>query len=337
MTIWNDCRTLVAAGEAETALELIQSFLKGQLPGKDAKRARQLLSEAISLRASDQRLRKKVRQRALTADEEEVGRVRRDLACLDLINEGEHMTEQPSPLGTAIFDGEPKIEKLMASESHLRSTGWLAEGLRIASAVCRLSNGRMFGSGFRCRNDAVLTNHHVIESADSARSFHADFFFEENAQGDLGKPYTIKLNPKEVFWTSAKFDVTLVGLAEVPRDEIATITLEPGVRADIDDHVSIIQHPNGGPKQIAITNNRIINFFDFRVQYLTDTLPGSSGSPVLNDSWQALAIHHAGGDMKRDKFGNLIFANEGILTSALFSDPTFAAAYHNDATFKRTA
>jgi V8-like Glu-specific endopeptidase len=149
----------------------------------------------------------------------------------------------------------------------------------------------------------------------------------ENAAGALQVPRTVALDPKRCFWTSEKLDVTLVGLAPISPDDIAVVPLAAGTAAKVGDHVSIIQHPNGGPKQIAVTNNRILNIYDHRVQYLTDTLPGSSGSPVFLGSWQVLAIHHAGGNVRRNARGDVIFANEGILISAMFSDSGFLAAF----------
>ena len=50
------------------------------------------------------------------------------------------------------------------------------------------------------------------------------------------------------------------------------------------------------------------------VQYLTDTLKGSSGSPVFNSAWQVVALHHSGGESKEQepslRFGK--YRNEGI-------------------------
>jgi V8-like Glu-specific endopeptidase len=51
-----------------------------------------------------------------------------------------------------------------------------------------------------------------------------------------------------------------------------------------------------------------------RVQYLTDTLPGSSGSPVFDSEWNLVALHHSGGWMKEPgSFSkSTLFRNEGI-------------------------
>jgi endonuclease G len=81
----------------------------------------------------------------------------------------------------------------------------------------------------------------------------------------------------------------------------------------IGEHVSIIQHPQGGPKQVALTANQVVNIFEHRLQYTTDTMPGSSGSPVFNDDWKVIAIHHEGGNLAINRRGDTMFVNEGIL------------------------
>ena len=172
-----------------------------------------------------------------------------------------------------------------------------------------------------------MTNHHVIGERDTATKFRAEFFFEEDAERKLRIPISIALEPLRLFWTSQKLDVTLVGISTISRNDVAIIPLSSEIGAKIDDHVSIIQHPSGGPKQIAVTNNRVMNLYDPYVHYMTDTLPGSSGSPVFVDTWSVVAIHHAGGNVRKNVRGDVIFANEGILIKALLSDPGFHAAY----------
>src|SRR5262249_33877165 len=79
---------------------------------------------------------------------------------------------------------------------------------------------------------------------------------------------------------------------------------------------------------------------DNTIWYQTDTAQGSSGSPVFNDQWQPVALHHMGVAKKNasgeyiDKNGNPIpvingsidstkvvwEANEGIRISVLLED-----------------
>lgn len=85
------------------------------------------------------------------------------------------------------------------------------------------------------------------------------------------------------------------------------------------DDVFIVQHPGGGPKQIAMSGN-IVEYVDDRVvQYTTDTLPGSSGAPVFDWQWRLIALHHGGGDLPEPRTGEKHFRNEGTLLKAILS------------------
>jgi endonuclease G len=84
--------------------------------------------------------------------------------------------------------------------------------------------------------------------------------------------------------------------------------------------VVIIQHPNGGLKRITLTANYVTGTRVPRLHYTTDIMPGSSGSPVFNDQWQVIAIHHAGGKLQVDAGGGTRYVNEGILMSAIRPD-----------------
>jgi V8-like Glu-specific endopeptidase len=327
MGLWDDARSLVAQGDADTALDLMETFLRGRLGGPLSQRARPLLDTVILLRATGRRLEANFIRGGLTGGEYEVEKTKRDHRILGLTGEVEQMDQPRPPIFTHDLPDQVVSEKLMGSESQLRSTGWLAEGLRLASAVCRLTDDVFLGSGFRCRPDAVMTNHHVIDGKDAAIKFRAEFFFEEDAARKLRVPVSVALDPERLFWTSEKLDTTIVGLSMLPPQDVGVIPLSSSTTAEVNDRVSIIQHPSGGPKQIAVTNNRILNIYDPYAQYMTDTLPGSSGSPVFLDSWQVVAIHHAGGNMRKNARGDAIFANEGILIRALFADAGFRDAY----------
>ena len=74
----------------------------------------------------------------------------------------------------------------------------------------------------------------------------------------------------------------------------------------------IIQHPGGGQKQIALSHNVVAFADDRRLQYLTDTLEGSSGSPAFDMDWKVVALHHAGGWLREPGTKQRVYRNEGI-------------------------
>jgi endonuclease G len=89
-------------------------------------------------------------------------------------------------------------------------------------------------------------------------------------------------------------------------------------------NVNIIQHPLGLPKMIAIRNNYLTARTDRTLLYETDTQEGSSGSPVFNDTWDIVALHHWGEPFleKTDDRGDPIpvTVNEGVRISAIYNN-----------------
>ena len=57
--------------------------------------------------------------------------------------------------------------------------------------------------------------------------------------------------------------------------------------------VSLIQHPKGNHKEIVLYGNRVQAVYQNFIQYETDAEPGSSGSPLFNEQWQLVGIHHS--------------------------------------------
>ena len=88
--------------------------------------------------------------------------------------------------------------------------------------------------------------------------------------------------------------------------------------------LNIIQHPQGGPKRIAIRSNFYFDRYSTitepdRLRYLTDTEPGSSGSPVFDDGWRVLALHHAAVPVPKEIYrGEVIkYNNQGVCIAAI--------------------
>jgi V8-like Glu-specific endopeptidase len=78
---------------------------------------------------------------------------------------------------------------------------------------------------------------------------------------------------------------------EIP-DAYPVLSLVGARAPQVDDRVYIIQHPEGQPKKIAFQHNLIRAVEPELLQYWTDTEVGSSGSPVFDDSWNLVGLHH---------------------------------------------
>jgi len=203
-------------------------------------------------------------------------------------------------------------ERIIGS-SDLMNMQYLELAVAIARAVCRVRVGNGAGTGVLVGPRILMTNHHVIGSETDAQFAEAQFDYQENQSGELLAVQSYRLDPA-VFWvTDPDLDFTLIGLKRESTHGKALsdypwlrLIRRLGKAAD-GDPVNIIQHPRGGLKQIALRNNRIIRIPDGKrdfLYYTTDTEPGSSGSPCLNDQWELVALHHSG--VPRIKDGSIL-------------------------------
>jgi V8-like Glu-specific endopeptidase len=82
--------------------------------------------------------------------------------------------------------------------------------------------------------------------------------------------------------------------------------------------ITLMGHPLGQPLQVSM-GGHLLDRDDRRLHYTTASAPGSSGSPVFNDAWEVVGMHHAGGlNMPRlhGQPGTYV-ANEGIAIQAI--------------------
>lgn len=177
--------------------------------------------------------------------------------------------------------------------------------------------GAGFGTGFLIAPDLLMTNNHVLQNMRTAEFSFVEFDFEFALDGVPRRTTIFRFLPNKVFYTSADLDFTIVAVKERSTDSISLSNyaflplIKASGKALENEKVTIIQHPNGGPKQVALRDNRIIGIMDDFIHYETDTRPGSSGSPVLNDQMQVVALHHAGVP-GRDENGKLLNKDHGL-------------------------
>lgn len=209
--------------------------------------------------------------------------------------------------GVSSFD----LERVLG-RNDLLPVNYLQKGSLATRAVCRIWVGDVFGSngswgtGFLVSPRLFLTNHHVIQSIDEASRASIQFGYEMDINGRIRDGKTFQLTPQEAFITDPELDFTLVAVAEQSEDQQVALSdygflrLDPTLhKVEPEEFVTVIQHPGGQPKQIAIRENKVLKIGDDQdalqdnfLWYASDTAPGSSGSPVLNDNWQVVALHH---------------------------------------------
>jgi V8-like Glu-specific endopeptidase len=218
-------------------------------------------------------------------------------------------------------------EKIIGDNS-LRDLYMLEVLLDLSRAVVRVVGRNFTGTGFLIASDLLITNNHVIGSAEASEECIFQFNYQLDRSGREVSPALVtSAREGGLFYTSPlaahgaaadRLDYTIVEVRDVPSG-IAPLKLRPAV-VRRDSRLAIIQHPSGLYKKISFQNNFIEYFDEYVVQYTTSTEPGSSGSPVISDDLQVVALHHAGGDLHEPATNQRYLRNEGIRISAILSD-----------------
>lgn len=227
-------------------------------------------------------------------------------------------------------------EAVQGPTADFQPVSFLAQGNRVQRAVAyvevMVAGRSCTGSGFLISPDLVITNQHVISDSDAARGSQITF----DRQADItGRPLpmtTYLLDPDRcaLFSPEDRLDYAVIAVGE--RTTGAATLAELGFcpllnrpdRHALGMNVNIVQHPNGAPKLIAIRNNLLTARTDDTLLYETDTDEGASGSPVYNDLWELVALHHFGQPFlaAHEAEGQPLpqAVNEGIRISSIWND-----------------
>jgi endonuclease G len=184
-------------------------------------------------------------------------------------------------------------------------------------------------TGFLVGPSLFLTNRHVLADAAAAKSATVTFDRENDARRVPRATTTFRFDPDRfaIFSPEEELDMALValgprvsGVADLSGIPYARLSDRPDKHV-VGMNVNIIEHPLGWPKTIAIRNNLLTYRTDRTLLYETDTEVGSSGSPVFNDDWEVVALHHWGHPFleREDDQGQKLpdDVNEGIRISAI--------------------
>jgi V8-like Glu-specific endopeptidase len=210
---------------------------------------------------------------------------------------------------------DSNFEKLMKKGVNTLLPIWFLEtGIERGKSVGRIETDEQYGTGFLLKNNYLLTNHHVISNKAEAEGAFVEMNVEKDISGRSKKKkrYTFDVSKEEYFATSEEDDWTIVKLSEDANADWGFIQLNSIDGLKKDDRVVIIQHPEGEHKQIGLHNNFITYVDDNIIMYLTDTLEGSSGSPVFNHHWELVGLHNKGGFLREPTNVGKVWRNGGI-------------------------
>ena len=196
--------------------------------------------------------------------------------------------------------------------------------LRLARSVCLIraqtAMGTQVGTGFRVGPNLLISNHHVVHDklGNLAGQISAEFDYQSKPDGDGMPTKMIRCNAAETI-AESKYDWALLQTIDPLDAEWPIIDLKQSVAPVKSEGAFIIQHPMGNRKALGFVRNQVTGVDEEVVHYLTDTLTGSSGSPVFNAKGQLIALHHAGGRPQEMAGRMPMKKNEGIRISQIIA------------------
>jgi len=229
--------------------------------------------------------------------------------------------------------GQVELERVFGTD-HFTSYERYKTGLERCQCVVRIGreSSKGDGTGFLMRGGdlfpdlgdqpVLLTNAHVL-NIDPASGHHPQdvnvyFHAMENVRPD--EAFTIK----SILWISSKTDCdcTIALLDRYPTTKCKypvapVMPIKPNEIAK--PRVLIIGYPEGGTLSFSLNDNELLDYDDRLMHYRAPTEGGSSGSPVFNQEWKLIGLHHGGGDalMKLNGQAGTYKANEGIRIDAI--------------------
>ncbi|WP_127507276.1 trypsin-like serine peptidase [Actinoplanes solisilvae] len=193
---------------------------------------------------------------------------------------------------------------------------------------------RGVGTGWLIGPGLLLTNHHVVaartrgEPEVSSRDFERqalkiEAWFDYHVEGGEKVPVPVTA----LVAANETLDYAVLRLTDDKRAPLPRALGRPVFHEGM--RLNIVQCPGGGPLRYAIRNNFFVaaGSRPERVRYVTDTLQGSSGAPILDDDWQVVAMHRGyhkidpaklAGDAPRSAV--VKFLNEGVVIADILAD-----------------
>jgi hypothetical protein len=204
-------------------------------------------------------------------------------------------------------------------------------GARLGTAVCKLGfDDEEDGTGFLLSPDVLLTNNHVLPDPGRARLARCIFEYQLGTDRKPKETVAFRLDPDSLFITSPAetgLDYTFVRIDPAAATRFGHIPASRGSFGSLKgEYAHVVQHPLGKMKRVTYRDNRIYEDDGIFVRYTADTEPGSSGSPVFNNDWQLIGLHHRSRRITQaqidaePELARYQYLNQAVKLSAIASD-----------------
>ena len=233
------------------------------------------------------------------------------------ISEGGAFSISPEALESLAGIPQARHEAILG-DIGAKTYQWIQDGLNAARSVAMIRrNGKAHGTGFVVRGSdlspgfgdelLVVTNAHVVGDPPENGAAHpqqTSVTFELGEGEARGRRHLVR----EVVWQSpsSAHDVAVLRVDPVLGPEIQPLSFAEHLPGEPRAPVNIIGHPGGREISFSLQDNRLIDYersvYDdplsiapCRIHYHSPTESGSSGSPVFDENWLVIAVHHGGG------------------------------------------
>ena len=224
------------------------------------------------------------------------------------------------------------FERMVDPQRGIADLGsFAAKLLELLHQVCAVELGNEFGTGFLIGPDTILTNYHVVEKAINHQfepaNIRVRFDYQRRRDGltvnagveheladgdawlvDSERYSEVDMKKYDETKTPADHELDYAVLRtktevgkEIPSGAVEAKRgwLTPRMEEydfPVDTFLMVVQHPCHDPISYDDVQDAVIrvNANGTRVHYRTNTMPGSSGSPVLDRKLALVGLHHSG-------------------------------------------
>jgi V8-like Glu-specific endopeptidase len=224
---------------------------------------------------------------------------------------------------------EEELQSWFQSEPEFLDVGFLAKAIQQSASVCKVevqSQGN-FGTGFLISQRLLLTNYHILkinEDSDidtnaNSTVLHFGCFTSNPGTETQGQTFRLsrerpilKQSPKD------QLDYVLLQVDEniMQANEVRPVSWNFQQKLSRRMSLNILQHPEGSVMKLSMNCNAVTGIYEDsnRIQYVSRTTDGSSGSPCFDDNWNVVALHHSRQSTAVKSVG------EGILFKSIFDE-----------------